>query len=64
MMQFHHVPIMLPEVMELLKPERGGLFVDGTLGGGGHSGAAGCSVTSGEEDAAVERIIKECGFDD
>ena len=34
---FHHVPIMLPEVMELLKPERGGLFVDGTLGGGGHS---------------------------
>jgi len=37
MMQFHHVPIMLPEVMELLKPERGGLFVDGTLGGGGHS---------------------------
>ena len=37
MMEFHHVPIMLPEVMELLKPERGGLFVDGTLGGGGHS---------------------------
>ena len=37
MMQFHHVPIMLPEVMVLLKPERGGLFVDGTLGGGGHS---------------------------
>lgn len=37
MMNFHHVPIMLPEVMELLKPERGGLFVDGTLGGGGHS---------------------------
>ena len=37
MMKFHHVPIMLPEVMELLKPQRGGLFVDGTLGGGGHS---------------------------
>lgn len=37
MTQFHHVPIMLPEVMELLRPERGGLFVDGTLGGGGHS---------------------------
>lgn len=37
MMQFHHVPIMLPEVMEMLRPERGGLFVDGTLGGGGHS---------------------------
>lgn len=37
MTEFHHVPIMLPEVMELLRPERGGLFVDGTLGGGGHS---------------------------
>jgi len=34
---FKHIPIMLPEVMELLKPERGGIFVDGTLGGGGHS---------------------------
>ena len=37
MTQFHHVPIMLSEVMELLRPERGGLFVDGTLGGGGHA---------------------------
>ena len=33
----YHVPIMLNEVLELLKPERGGVFVDGTLGGGGHS---------------------------
>ena len=37
MTQFHHIPIMLPEVMELLQPQRGGIFVDGTLGGGGHS---------------------------
>jgi len=35
----YHVPIMVEEVMSLLKPERGGLFVDGTLGGGGHSEA-------------------------
>jgi len=28
---------MLKEVLELLAPERGGIFVDGTLGGGGHS---------------------------
>ena len=33
----YHVPIMLNEVMDLLRPERGGIFVDGTLGGGGHS---------------------------
>ncbi len=33
----YHVPIMPDEVMRLIKPERGGIFVDGTLGGGGHS---------------------------
>ncbi|MBQ8498006.1 MAG: DHH family phosphoesterase [Clostridia bacterium] len=32
------------------------------FGGGGHAGAAGCSVTPETVDAAVERIIKECGF--
>ncbi len=37
--EFHHVPIMVREVMDLLSPERGGVFVDGTLGGGGHSEA-------------------------
>ncbi|NLB62220.1 MAG: 16S rRNA (cytosine(1402)-N(4))-methyltransferase RsmH, partial [Clostridiales bacterium] len=36
-MSSYHIPIMLDEVMALLKPKRGGLFVDGTLGGGGHS---------------------------
>ena len=33
----YHVPIMPEEVIGLLQPERGGIFVDGTLGGGGHS---------------------------
>ena len=37
MTQFCHIPIMLDEVLGLLAPERGGIFVDGTLGGGGHS---------------------------
>ena len=32
------------------------------FGGGGHAGAAGCSVTPENADAAVERIIKECSF--
>ena len=36
---FHHVPIMVDQVTELLQPDRGGVFVDGTLGGGGHSEA-------------------------
>ncbi len=36
---FAHVPVMLPEVLAALDPQPGGLFADGTLGGGGHSQA-------------------------
>ena len=32
-----HVPVLLEEVRTLLQPERGGVFVDCTLGLGGHS---------------------------
>lgn len=35
----YHVPVLVEEVMQLLQPERGGLFLDGTLGGGGHAEA-------------------------
>ena len=35
----HHVPVMVRESLELLKAERGGLFVDCTLGLGGHAAA-------------------------
>jgi 16S rRNA (cytosine1402-N4)-methyltransferase len=34
-----HEPVMLPEVVELLAPARGGLFVDCTVGLGGHTRA-------------------------
>ncbi len=34
-----HVPVMLDEVLEWLDPRSGGVFVDGTLGGGGHTRA-------------------------
>jgi 16S rRNA (cytosine1402-N4)-methyltransferase len=34
-----HVPALTAEVLELLRPERGGLFVDCTVGLGGHSRA-------------------------
>jgi 16S rRNA (cytosine1402-N4)-methyltransferase len=34
-----HVPVMTAEVLAMLRPERGGLFVDCTVGLGGHAGA-------------------------
>jgi 16S rRNA (cytosine1402-N4)-methyltransferase len=32
-----HVSVMLDEVMAYLHPQSGGLYIDGTLGGGGHT---------------------------
>ena len=32
-----HIPVLPDEVLQLLEPERGGLFVDCTVGLGGHS---------------------------
>jgi 16S rRNA (cytosine1402-N4)-methyltransferase len=34
-----HQPVLLDEVIEALQPERGGWFVDATVGGGGHAEA-------------------------
>ena len=36
-MPFYHVPVLLNEVLDALSPQPGGVFADGTLGGGGHS---------------------------
>lgn len=35
----YHIPVLVEEVMQILQPERGGLYLDGTLGGGGHAEA-------------------------
>ncbi|MCM8534962.1 MAG: 16S rRNA (cytosine(1402)-N(4))-methyltransferase RsmH [Lentisphaeraceae bacterium] len=35
---FEHIPVLPNEVIKYLQPERGGKYIDCTLGGGGHSG--------------------------
>lgn len=47
-----HVPVLTAEVLQYLRPERGGLYVDCTVGLGGHSRAL--------LEAGATRII---GFD-
>lgn len=37
--QSQHVPVMLEEVLRFLQPRPGGHYIDGTLGGGGHTAA-------------------------
>ncbi len=36
-MEFSHVSVMVRECLEILDPQRGGIYVDCTAGGGGHS---------------------------
>lgn len=38
MADFHHISVLPDEVLGLLAPESGGIYVDGTLGGAGHAG--------------------------
>jgi 16S rRNA (cytosine1402-N4)-methyltransferase len=35
----YHAPVMVEEVLRCLEPERGGVYFDGTVGGGGHTEA-------------------------
>ncbi|NTY01786.1 16S rRNA (cytosine(1402)-N(4))-methyltransferase RsmH [Deinococcus sp. JMULE3] len=48
-----HVPVLAAEVLEMLQPAPGKVFVDGTLGGAGHTGlllAAGARVYGIDQD--------------
>jgi len=36
---FHHIPVLLQEVLQALRPQTGRRYVDGCVGGGGHAAA-------------------------
>lgn len=46
-MEFHHKSVLLEEVIEYLKIKPDGIYVDGTLGGAGHSLRIAKQLTSG-----------------
>jgi 16S rRNA (cytosine1402-N4)-methyltransferase len=61
-----HLPVLAVEVLEWLQPSPGQTFVDGTLGGGGHSrlladavGTSGRVIGLDRDGAAVERTAAE-----
>jgi 16S rRNA (cytosine1402-N4)-methyltransferase len=49
-----HVPVMLDEVVEFLRPAPGQFFVDGTYGGGGHARALAERVAPGGRVLATD----------
>ena len=72
-MAFEHVPVLLDEVLEWMQPKANGVYCDGTLGGGGHSGAIlaasggtatlyGIDRDPAARAAASERLAKYPGF--
>ena len=62
-----HVPVMCSQVLDMLQPRDGGIYIDATFGAGGYSrailGAANCAVIGIDRDPdAIEgakQLIEE-----
>lgn len=72
MPDFAHKPVMMAEVLAALKPEPGGVYADGTLGGAGHAAAIlaasspagrlfGCDRDGAAIEAARQRLAGFAG---
>ena len=63
-MEFKHVSVLLEESIEALNLKMGGVYVDATLGGGGHSfgilsACGGCTVIGIDRDAEAIEAAKK-----
>lgn len=58
-----HIPVMLHEVLEYLAPKSGGIYFDGTFGGGGYTRAilesCNCTVIATDRDSNVIPIADD-----
>ncbi|MDR2067570.1 MAG: 16S rRNA (cytosine(1402)-N(4))-methyltransferase RsmH, partial [Holosporaceae bacterium] len=58
-----HTPVLLKEALTMLSPKDGGIYFDGTFGGGGYSrailNAADCKVIACDRDSVTEDIATE-----
>ncbi|MGO8927591.1 MAG: 16S rRNA (cytosine(1402)-N(4))-methyltransferase RsmH [Limisphaerales bacterium] len=72
MPEFKHSPVMVAEVVVALRPQPGGQYVDGTVGGAGHAAAVlaasspsgrlyGCDRDGEAVEAAERKLAEFCG---
>lgn len=60
-----HIPVLLKEVLELLDPQEGQTFIDGTVNGGGHARAIESRVGAAGKVIGIDwdcDLIKESGI--
>ena len=59
-----HIPVLLHECIDNLNIRPDGIYVDGTLGGGGHAAAAGATVPGGIAGArhAILSVLAQRGI--
>ena len=68
-MDFHHIPVLLRETVDALQVRSGGVYVDCTAGGGGHSAAIleqlpdGTLVDIDRDPQAIERLTSRFAGD-
>lgn len=63
-MEFHHISVLFQECMDCLKIKEDGIYVDGTMGGGGHSLGICERLTTGrliaiDQDLNAHKAAKE-----